>query len=62
MLMTEESITELNTELVNQVSQRNFRPSILIKGIPEPFSEDFWGFVKVGNTGPVFKASKPCTR
>lgn len=63
MLMSEESIADLNTKLSKEVSYRNFRPSILIEGIMEPYAEDFWSFVKIGKeNGPILKTSKPCTR
>lgn len=62
MLIAEESIKLLNTKLEKSVTHRNFRPSILITGVVDPFSEDYWGYVRVGDYGPVFKASKPCTR
>jgi len=62
MLMTEESVKMLNTKLENQVSHRNFRPSILLTGVLDPFSEDYWGYVRIGDYGPVFKTAKPCTR
>jgi uncharacterized protein YcbX len=62
MLMSDKSIEELNLHLTTRVSHRNFRPSIVIKDASEPYGEDFWGFVKVGESGPLFKAAKPCTR
>ncbi|CAL8142134.1 unnamed protein product [Orchesella dallaii] len=63
MLMTDESLAALNAELETPVSHANFRPSIIVGGIPEPFSEDFWGFIRIGGEGgPVMKASLPCQR
>jgi uncharacterized protein YcbX len=62
MMMSEDSIAALNNMLDKPISQRNFRPSILIKSTPEPFAEDFWSFVKIGKYGPVLKSAKPCTR
>jgi len=62
MLMSETSIEDLNHHLGHKVTHRNFRPSILIKDVVEPFAEDFWNFVKIGVNGPVLKAAKPCTR
>ncbi|ODM96337.1 Mitochondrial amidoxime-reducing component 1 [Orchesella cincta] len=62
MLMSEESIKMLNTKLDKPVSHRNFRPSILVTGVVDPFSEDYWGYIRIGDYGPVFKSSKPCTR
>lgn len=62
MMMAEESVNQLNTELKNPVSANNFRPNILIQGIPEPYAEDFWSYVRIGKDGPIFKNVKPCTR
>lgn len=62
MLMSEDSVNMLNTKLENPVTHRNFRPSILITGVTDPFSEDYWGYVRIGDFGPVFKSAKPCTR
>ena len=63
MMIPEESLAELNNHLKNSVSMRNFRPSIVIKGTPEPFSEDVWTYVRIGaDGGPIFKTAKPCTR
>ena len=66
-MMTEESLEELNRNLPAGTEEKasflNFRPSIIIKGTPEPFAEDMWTFVRIGNgRGPIFKQSKPCTR
>jgi len=65
MLMTEESIAFLNTKLENPVTVRNFRPTMLVKGAPEPWAEDFWNFVRIGddsNKSVVLKTAKPCQR
>ena len=63
MMIAEESIAELNKKLDQPVSHRNFRPSILIKGVPEAFAEDLWSYVRFGGeNGPIMKHAKPCTR
>lgn len=63
MIMTEESVAELNNNLQEPITHRNFRPSILLKDIPEAFAEDMWSYVRIGNeNGPVMKHAKPCTR
>jgi len=61
LIMGEESIEELNKHIDKPVTYRNFRPSILIEKIPEPFAEIRWGYVRIGDKN-VFKASKPCER
>jgi len=63
MLMTEESVDYLNTRLEKPVSHKNFRPNIMIGDVPEPFSEDFWTYVRIGGSdGPILKTATPCTR
>jgi uncharacterized protein YcbX len=64
MLMTDESVAALNTHMEKPVSHLNFRPTIVVNGISEPFAEDFWGFIRVGSAkdGPVLKGSMPCQR
>ena len=61
LLIGEESIEELNKHVAKPVTYHNFRPSILISDIPEPFAEIKWGFVRIG-TNSILKASKPCER
>lgn len=64
MLMAEESVAALNDRLETPVSQDNFRGTIIASGIPEPFAEDFWGYIRIGDkdNGPVLKTSRPCIR
>lgn len=62
MMLSEESINHLNTELKNPVTANNFRPNILIDGILEPYGEDFWTYVRIGKDGPIFKNACPCER
>lgn len=64
MIMSEESVAAVNKELAEPVSQRNFRATIIVDELPEPFSEDFWGYIRIGNSGsgPVLKTSAPCRR
>jgi uncharacterized protein YcbX len=64
MLMTEESLTFLNEKLQKPVTHKNFRPSIIVEGVPEVFSEDDWGYIRFNNkeTGSILKASLPCSR
>lgn len=59
--MNKSSIDDLNGKLDQKVSERNFRPNILIDGdnIP-PYDEDKWDWMKIGDV--VFRHVKPCTR
>ena len=62
--MTEESIAALNEKLQNPVTYKSFRPTILLDGIHEAFSEDDWTFIRVGDkeAGPILKTAMPCAR
>lgn len=64
-MMTEESLAALNNKLIiNGVTEKNFRPSIMIKGTPGPFAEDLWDYIRIGDkedTG-IFKTARPCIR
>lgn len=64
MLMTQESLDAVNSRLDKPVTFPQFRPTLVISGITEPFSEDFWGYIKfgVGEDRPVMKTSLPCIR
>lgn len=64
MLMTDESVAEVNRHLKNPVSHRNFRPTIILNGVVEPFAEDLWGYIKFGEgeDAPILKTSRPCIR
>lgn len=64
MLMTDESVAAVNAHLEKPVSHTNFRPTITVNEISEPFAEDFWGYIRIGDksNGPVLKASRPCVR
>lgn len=62
MLMSETSVNDLNKNLDDPVTYRNFRPNILVSGVAEPFSENFWGYVRIGENGPSFKSPMPCMR
>lgn len=62
--MTDESMAAVNAHLENPVTHTNFRPTIIVNGAPEPFAEDFWGYLRIGDksNGPVLKGSRPCIR
>ncbi|XP_002739130.1 mitochondrial amidoxime reducing component 2-like [Saccoglossus kowalevskii] len=48
MLLSKESLTDLNEKLETPVSMRYFRPTLVVSGC-EPFAEDTWKFIKIGN-------------
>jgi len=62
LLVAEESIDELNKRLEKDSSWLNWRPTILIDQVNEPFAEVNWSYVKIGNESGILKASVPCYR
>lgn len=61
MLMTETSLSDLNSKIEDNVPAVQFRPNFVVKGTNIAFEEDNWKWVKIGNN-VVFKNIKPCTR
>ena len=59
MLLSEASVADLNNRLDQPVSMNRFRPNFVISGA-EPFAEDEWKMVNIGNVG--FHVVKPCAR
>lgn len=66
MMVAEESVNELNKYLQQdkQCTWRNFRPTILIDGIYEPFAEVNWSYVKIGDGkgNTILNVAAPCHR
>jgi len=64
MIIADESVASLNSKLESPLTYKSFRPVILIHGIREAFSEDFWKFIRFGTRerGPVLKNCMPCSR
>ena len=60
LLISEASLVDLNQRLEKPVSMRRFRPNFVVRGNTEPFAEDSWTRIKVGET--TFEVSKPCAR
>lgn len=58
--MTESSLNELNKKLKSPVTSLQFRPNIIVSGT-EPFAEDNWEWIKIGNC-VVIRNVKPCPR
>lgn len=49
LLLSDASVADINSRLKEPVSYRNFRPNLLISGVPTSFEEDLWSTVKVGD-------------
>ncbi|RIA96948.1 hypothetical protein C1645_871773 [Glomus cerebriforme] len=50
LIISEESLSDLNKRLSLPVTSRNFRPNIVVKGCKEPFEEDTWKKIVIGET------------
>lgn len=59
MVMTEESVNDLNSRLVNPVTEHHFRPNLVVKGCPA-YSEDSWDWLRVNDV--ILRSFKYCTR
>ena len=59
LLISEESLADLNSRLETPVPMNRFRPNIVIKGC-EPFAEDTWKRIRIGNVEMAIV--KPCPR
>lgn len=60
MLMTVQSVEQLNEKLEQPVPALQFRPNILVF-TKEAFAEDDWEWIKIGERA-VIRNVKPCTR
>ncbi|XP_050719851.1 mitochondrial amidoxime-reducing component 1-like [Eriocheir sinensis] len=60
MLMTTESIADLQGRVSSTIAPEDFRPNILVEGTKKPFDEDEWQYVRIGDA--VFRNVVPCSR
>ncbi|WND03919.1 MOSC domain-containing protein [Temperatibacter marinus] len=61
LLMTSDaSLEALNSHLDNPISQRHFRPNIVIGGVEKAYAEDTWDQVQIG--GNTFEITFGCSR
>lgn len=59
LLIGEGSLEDLNGRLEEKLPMNRFRPNLVVEG-SEPFAEDRWKNVRIGQT--VFRLTKPCAR
>jgi uncharacterized protein YcbX len=59
LIISEESLQELNEKLDTPVPMNRFRPNLVIKGC-EPSAEDTWNKIKIGDV--ELALVKPCAR
>ena len=59
LLISQASLDDLNSRLVEQVPMERFRPNIVVTGC-QPFAEDTWKRIRIGEI--EFNLVKPCAR
>ena len=60
LLLSEESLADLNRRLAEPLPMNRFRPNIVVSGVSEAYAEDCWARIRVGDVecSPV----KACAR
>lgn len=59
LIISENSLNSLNSQLENPVEMARFRPNLVISGC-DAYAEDFWREIQIGNID--FRLPKPCSR
>lgn len=59
LLISEESLKELNSQMSQELHMDRFRPNIVVKGTT-PFAEDGWKEIRIGDV--AFDIVQPCGR
>jgi hypothetical protein len=59
LIISEESLSDLNSRMETSVPMNRFRPNIVVKGC-EPFAEDAWKRIRIGEVEMALV--KPCAR
>lgn len=59
LLISEESLGDLNSRLEKPLPMNRFRPNIVVKGC-DPFAEDTWNQIQIGDV--TLAIVKPCAR
>lgn len=59
LLISQESLDDLNSRLNTPVTMDRFRPNIVVSGC-QSFTEDKWKKIRIGNI--IFRIVKPCSR
>lgn len=59
LLISQESLNDLNSRLIFPVRMNRFRPNIIINGC-NPYEEDLWKKVRIGEI--TYRIVKPCSR
>lgn len=61
MLVSDESVNDLNKRLENPIRSVQLRPNIVVKGCETYYNEDDWEWIKIGNTA-IIRRFKFCKR
>ena len=59
LLISEESLGDLNSRLEYSVPMNRFRPNLVVKGC-DPYAEDGWNQIRIGDV--IVAIVKPCAR
>jgi uncharacterized protein YcbX len=59
LIISEESLADLNTRLETPLPMNRFRPNVVVKGC-DPYAEDTWNQIKIGDV--KLAIVKPCAR
>jgi hypothetical protein len=62
LLLSEESLDDLNGRLAVPIPMNRFRPNMVVRGAGRPFAEDEWRTLRQRRTGDNFHIVKPCAR
>ena len=60
LLISEESLSDLNSRLPRPLPMNRFRPNIVISGAVAPYAEDGWAEISIGTMS--FSVAKACAR
>jgi uncharacterized protein YcbX len=60
LLISEESLSDLNSRLAEPLPMNRFRPNIVIKGAEVAYAEDEWSQIRIGKV--AFHVVKSCAR
>ncbi|CAA9573561.1 MAG: Flavodoxin reductases (ferredoxin-NADPH reductases) family 1 [uncultured Thermomicrobiales bacterium] len=60
LLISEESLADLNARLAEPLPMNRFRPNVVVAGAGGPFAEDGWSRVRIGGT--ILHVVKACAR
>jgi uncharacterized protein YcbX len=60
LLISEESLADLNARLEQPLPMHRFRPNVVVRGAPHPYAEDDWGDLCIGDV--PLSGVKTCAR